>query len=296
MSFLSETTKKERRSLLAASLAGLVIAWLQAFPTHIDVLGMRFSGHELPFVALGALNLVIGYFWAKFIFSYVYEWAQSENERLAAQIREGKTALDIAHAETLLKEQIAEFQEKQRVAQGQQTNEKNRIEAMEKNVEKNVVSKYDDRLEALKKQLSALNENLDSLGPQLDNEPLGTAHNRRRLGERMLALKTELETVEKDREAAREKGLADVNNERRRASEFEQASLKELSQLEKDILSRTQSIAEWKRTHKTSKIFRPLYNSFELILPVLLGIAALIALTHLMLHPPPSKDIVLPPM
>ena len=101
---LSETTKKERRSLLATGFAGIIVTQLRIYPTEIDVLGLKFQSPDLPLIAVGGLLATIAYFLVKFYLSSQFELASAETSRLAGQIREGKTEMDVAREEEELNE------------------------------------------------------------------------------------------------------------------------------------------------------------------------------------------------
>lgn len=62
MDFLSENTKKERRNLLAAGFAGIIVGQLKLYPTDIELVGVKFHSPELPLIAVGGLCAAITYF------------------------------------------------------------------------------------------------------------------------------------------------------------------------------------------------------------------------------------------
>ena len=105
MDFLSESTRKEKRNLLASGFVGLIVSTLKILPEEFETLGIKFSSTELPVVFIIGLIATTAYFWLKFSISYSYERTQAKFDRLATQIREGKTSLDISEQETELNQQ-----------------------------------------------------------------------------------------------------------------------------------------------------------------------------------------------
>ena len=61
MDFLSESTKKERRNLLATGFAGIIVAQLKTYPTDIELAGLKFHSPELPFIAVGESTMRSGH-------------------------------------------------------------------------------------------------------------------------------------------------------------------------------------------------------------------------------------------
>lgn len=59
---LSEVTRKERRNLLLASTAGVLVAKMGLIPARISVLGVEFSPPaQQAFISL--MSLIVGYFY-----------------------------------------------------------------------------------------------------------------------------------------------------------------------------------------------------------------------------------------
>ena len=127
MDFLSDSSKKEKRSLLAAGCAGIVIGLSKIYPTEINFAGLRFDSLSLPIVLIATLGTVTLYFMFKFCLSHLYEWSDAEMERIPREIRHGKVAMDIGrleqHATTLLKES----EDKRKLAAAQLAHENNRL-------------------------------------------------------------------------------------------------------------------------------------------------------------------------
>lgn len=64
---LSEVTRKERRNLLLASTAGVLVAKMGLIPARISVLGVEFSPPaQQAFISL--MSLIVGYFILAFVF------------------------------------------------------------------------------------------------------------------------------------------------------------------------------------------------------------------------------------
>jgi hypothetical protein len=61
MDFLSESTKKERRNLLATGFAGIIVAQLKIYPTDIELAGLKFHSPELPLIAVGESTMRSGH-------------------------------------------------------------------------------------------------------------------------------------------------------------------------------------------------------------------------------------------
>lgn len=135
MDFPSETTKKERRNLLAAGYAGIIVAKLKIFPTEVEALGMKFGSVDLPFVVVAGLGLATVYFLIKFTSSYLYEWSQSESERLIAQLREGKTSMDVSREEETLQSISRDLIEKRRATRAQIEQDRKYIEDLQAQID-----------------------------------------------------------------------------------------------------------------------------------------------------------------
>lgn len=88
MDILSEATKKETHSLLAAGFAGIIVGQLKVYPTDIELVGVKFHNPDLPLIAVGGLCAALVYLLIKFCFSYLYEQSSSQTQILAMQIRD----------------------------------------------------------------------------------------------------------------------------------------------------------------------------------------------------------------
>src|SRR5437868_1099443 len=102
--FLSETTRKERRSLLATGSVAILVAWLELDQTEIELAGFKFHDAHLPALMGMSLLATVTYMLAKFCFSYWHGKFNSQMESYAAQIRQGKTELDINRVEKQIME------------------------------------------------------------------------------------------------------------------------------------------------------------------------------------------------
>lgn len=94
---LSETTRKERRTFLAVSMASIAVARTGALPTEISSLGMKFSAADRR-VLLVLMLAVVAYFFGAFLVYAVpdilaarwrHHYALIERIRTAAQERAG---------------------------------------------------------------------------------------------------------------------------------------------------------------------------------------------------------------
>jgi len=67
---LREETRKQRRSLLAASALGIAVALTGLFPTRITALGVEFDAAEIALFPT-LIAIVVGYFLVAF---FLYAW------------------------------------------------------------------------------------------------------------------------------------------------------------------------------------------------------------------------------
>ena len=135
MHYPSDTTKKERRNLLATGFIGIIVAQIRVYPNEIELIGLKFQSPDLPFIAIGALCAATIYFLIKFGSSCLYERSNVETESLSREIREGRTAMDIAHEEQTLNELLRDLVRQTKLLESQDQHEKLLLEGLQRKIE-----------------------------------------------------------------------------------------------------------------------------------------------------------------
>lgn len=295
MDFLTDATKKERRSLLATGSVGIVVGWLKIFPTEIDLLGIKFQSPALPLTAIVVLCAVIGYFLVKFFLSYMYERSDREMQKIASQILEGKTAIDIARVEQEIRDLSQDISEKRNLAMKQLEHETNRLALAESQIRVNVDTVYESNMELIRQDEARIKGRLERLDAEAmrfgqakylesKNAILGDAAD---IQGRILEIQGRRET-----ELAAK--LKDFENDRTNSKQLHEATLRALDLRGEEVIAKTRFVGQWKQAHKTSQYVSPVYKFLEVAFPLLLGILAIGFLTWLGFHPPEPKPISLP--
>ncbi len=295
MDFLSETTKKERRNLLAAGFAGIIVARIKIYPTEIDLVGLRFTSPELPWIAVGALTLAITYSLAKFVSSFLYESSHAKTQNLFTQIHEGAIGMNVFKKEQELNDWALQLIEQRKVLQGQIEHEKNRLTQVEEKFRNDAgdYKKSFDYLEALSEldtDRATLTRELTAMREALKTDPGNPLHKLQ--VELMIGKLKELEErgKEPDLRIAKElkTKLEDLDKERNRFRQMFEQQESEIIKNEEIAFARNKTISEWKKSHNTERIISPFHSFLELYLPVLVGLAAIASLVWLIFHFPPA--------
>lgn len=293
MDYLSDSTKKERRNLLAAGFAGIVVAQLKIYPTEIDVLGLKFQSSDLPFVAVASLCAVIAYFLVKFYLSFLYERSSAQTKALAAQIREGRMAMDIAREEEELNEQARALIQQREVVRKQQENEDARIKRLQDKLDEEAIANVGS-LQAMDQKKNDLERALIEQKPELAMIYLPPVQQIRDFDTLWKSIvEKELKMTVENRASflvqtgrKRQEGIENLENEKNQRKEMYEAQSRELEINETLYEGKRQSIAEWKRVHALAGRVSPIHLFLEIQLPLLVGSIAIWCLISLMLHFP----------
>ena len=167
MDFLSDSSKKEKRSLLAAGCGGIVIGLLKIYPTEINFAGLRFDRPSLPIAFIAALGTVTLYFMCKFWLSLIYERSDAEMERIATEIRDGKVAMDIGRLKQDAANLLKESEDKRKLADAQLEHENNRLAIQEKKFTEEISSQYENEMV----KLQGLEEKMKTALEELEKDP-----------------------------------------------------------------------------------------------------------------------------
>lgn len=298
MDFLSDTTKKERRNLLAAGFAGLIVAQLKIYPTDIELAGLKFHSPELPLIAIGGLCAAITYFLIKFCSSYLYEQSSAKTESLVIQIQEGKTAMDIAREEEALNEQARGFIQQRQVIQKQQENEARRIKSLQEKIDQED-SAHEISLKIMYQKRSDLEQALTKEDYQLAEKyihaPQSTSLDKGRIEKEIKMLEESLTSYLRQRETKRQQDVQNLENEKNSRNQMYEAGVRMLEINQSALDQKRKAIVQWKQAHTTIGIVSPFHRFLELYLPILVGVIAVGGLISLMLHfPPPPTPPSLP--
>jgi hypothetical protein len=296
--FLSETARKERRSLLATASVAILVAWLELDQTEIELAGFKFHHAHLPaLIGLSLLATVI-YMLGKFCFSFWHGKFTSQMEAYAAQIRQGKTEIDINRVEKEIIEASQNLIEQQKVFQAQQENEKRKLTQLQQ-----TIGEGDDSNEAALKALdvqigeleAALKEPrgkdyipIPSMNATVDPDP-----------EKIKGLIDEREKrkaqVITDRHSAREREFLTLRDEERRSEVNDKGRQAKTASDEENIDVKTEAVLRWRHANRGATRVTALHLFLEVGLPVMIGALAIVFLLWYLTHPPaPSKPLSLP--
>jgi|CXWL01.1.fsa_nt_gi hypothetical protein len=286
MDYLSESTKKEKRNLLAAGFAGIIIARLQIYPTEIDLVGLKFQSPDLPLVAVGGLCAATVYFWLKFFSSYLYERSSALRTTLATQITEGATSMDIAREEEGLELEGQAIIQHQKIIQGQQENGARLIKNLQDKIDQEVIA-HEASTKITDKEISELEEVLASNAVPT---PDCVLPDRRTTEKQLHVLKESQKSYLRQREMKQQQDMDNLENEKNAKEELYRAQVKDLRNKEKAFRDKREHIIEWKKVHKFVGKVSLLHLFLEIYLPLLVGVASIASLIYLMFHfsPPPQ--------
>jgi len=296
MDFLSDTARKEKRSLLATGSVGILVAWLRVDQTEIELAGFKFHNTNLPALIGLSLLAAITYFLAKFCFSYFYERFNSEMKLYAAQISEGKTAMDINREEKEILEASRILMEQQAVFQAQQENEKRKLAELQAKIDKN-----DTAHEAALKSLDINRNELEAAlkeasGPNYVQIPsMNLSIDPGQIPHQILGWEKRKSEAIINRHNTKQNELDHLKDEENRSEANEKArQAKVKADVEALDLKRV-SVSRWRQASKGATIVGPLHLLLDVGLPILVGLAAISLLTWFLFHlPPPSPPASLP--
>jgi hypothetical protein len=174
MEFLSDTARKEKRSLLAPGSAGILVALIGIDQTTIELAPLKLSHPILPKVIVWSLLLTIAYLLSKFCFSYFYEQFHSELKSLAAQISEGKTVININREEQEILHASRNLREQQKTYQLTQEKEKRKLEELQATMDSHDLAQ-ETALKVHDEEQGELEEALRN-GPQGHSGPFEVVH------------------------------------------------------------------------------------------------------------------------
>ncbi len=290
MDFLSDTARKEKRNLLATGSVGILVGWLGVDQTEIQLAGFKFHDVNLPALVGWSLLAIITYLLAKFCFSYFYERFNSEMKMYAAQISEGKTALDINREEKEIIEGSRLLIEQQQVYLAQQKSETRRIADLQA-ITENKDRDYEAALKSLDLQRSELQEALKKAnGPHyveipsklMSIDPTQIPHAIEVLGK-------ERSEFSNNRQKARQVELDYLRDEKNRSEGNEKVRQGDLKKAMEDLDLKRTSVSKWRQANKGATIVGPLHLFLDVGLPILVGLVAIGFLTWFVFHPPPPS-------
>lgn len=297
MDFPSETTRKERRNLLAAGSAGIIVTLLNTYPTEIDIFGLKFHGSNLPWVTVGALCAAITYFLIKFWISYQYERSSAEKEAQAIQIREGKPAMDISREMEALNDLSLNVIQQSNTLQNQQENEEKRIKGLQDKIYQEDIA-HEAAMKVMGQKRSDLAQALTTKDPQLVGKifpKLGRLPTPNEIEEEIKTLEKNVAPYQAQREAKRQMDLGNLENEKINRSLMHKALARKIDSDKEAADERRKAIVKWEQAHATGRLVSRPHQFLELYLPIFVGVIAIGGLIYLMLHfPPPPKPPSLP--
>jgi hypothetical protein len=293
--FLSDNSKKEKRSLLAAGCGGIVIGLLKIYPTEINFAGLRFDRPSLPIAFIAVLGTVTLYFMFKYWLSHIYERSDAEMERIATEIRDGKVAMDIGRLEQDATTLLKESEDKRKLAAAQLAHENNRLATVEEKSTEEISSQYENEMiklqgleETKKKALEELEKEPNKYGKALYLESKQThmADLAQIQDTRLQAEKKQIFTL------AEKQGF--FKNERVNAQGNYEAILKLAEELGEKAIATSQLAVRLKHAQKTQKFALPLQTFMELYFPLAVGALGIACLVWLYYYPPDPRPLVIP--
>ncbi|MCX5724030.1 MAG: hypothetical protein NTX84_05855 [Nitrospirae bacterium] len=301
MDFLSDTTKKEKRNLLAAGFTGTIVAQLKINRTEIDFVGFKLHSEELPVVVVASLCAAIAYLLIKFCSSYLHERCHSDMDALAAQIREGKTGIDIAQAEKEIKESMHLLVEQQRSFLAQQEHEETRLAGIRAKIGQGD-SAHDAALKILEAKKNEFAQALGALQSPFGSEhfdrvhiqSLGYSIDQKRIQGELEKLDRSWAEYSRDRQTARQKEVEHLQREQHRSKERQQARAANMALDEEAITAKRLSVSKWRHAQRGATVVTPLHLFLDVYLPILVGLTGLASLGWLAFHLPEPKPITLP--
>lgn len=296
--FLSETARKERRSLLATSSVAILVAWLELDQTEIELAGFKFHNAHLP--ALIGLSLIatVTYMLAKFCLSYWNAKYTSQMESYAAQMRHGETEVDINRVEKEIMEASQHLIEQQKVFQAQQEIEKQKLAELQETIRKNDDT-HESALKILDVQIGELEAALTrprgkdyipilSMNGNVDPDPekiKGVIDGKKKRKAQLIT----------DRHSERERELLNFIDEQRRSEANEKARQASTEGEEENINVKTEAVLRWRHANQGATRVTALHVFLEVGLPVAIGALAMVFLLWYLTHlPAPSRPLPLP--
>lgn len=294
MNYLSESTRKERRSLLLAGFIGVVVGQLKIYPTEIDLWGLKFHSPHLTLIVVGSLCAIVGYFLIKFFFSYLFEKSSSTSALLAAQITEGKISLDIALAEDELGQMGRSLLIRQNDLRTQQENAATRIKYLQEQTTKENVHQT-AKLKEIDEQIRLTRKILDENPGDPIQLSSSASMSRKNIENNILTLEDERKNHLLDMEKRRLKEAQDTENEIHNAKALSEQLAKDMKKEESSFQEKREKILKFQKLHRVVGRITPINLALEIWLPILLGLYSILSLGYLMFHlPPPPKPLVLP--
>lgn len=297
MDYLSDTTKKERRSLLASGFIGIIVAQLKVYPTEIDVLGMKFRSVDLPFIAIGGLCAIVVYFLVKFFFSFLYEHSARRKDALATQIRTGQTLMDIAREELLLEQKGREIIQQQKANRDLERQEVKRQKDLQDKIDQDNIAHETALAQNQKKQieleLAVASNNLEA-AKQYIVVPHGMLFGLDLVQAEIESAKQALAYLAKHREEQLRRDMKSLQAAKHNWIRKTEELAVDMRKKEEDFVNRQSTISEWKRVHTLARRISPLHCFLEIALPIMIGIGATCYLIMLMLNfpdPPPKPSL-----
>lgn len=295
---LSETARKERRSLLATASVAILVAWMKLDQTEIELAGFKFHDVHLPALIGLSLLATVTYLLAKFCFSYWIGQFNSQMESYAAQIRHGETEIDIGQIEKELLEASRSLIEQQIVFQDQQESEKKKLAELQEIIRGNddlhaaALKTFDTQLSELEAALKGPRGKdyfpIPSMNATIDPDPE--------------KIKGVIENVEKEkarlitnRLSARDKELSNLKYEESRSQTNEKGRRSKIATDEEAINVKKRAVTNWRLASKGAIRISPWHLFLEAGLPVAIGALAIILLLWFLTHlPPPPAPLSLP--
>jgi hypothetical protein len=298
MDLLSETARKERRSLLATGSVAILVAWLELDQTEVELAGFKFHDANLPALIGLSLLATVTYLLAKFCFSYWHGKFNSQMESYSAQIRQGKAEIDINRVEKEVVEDSQNLIEQQKVFQAQQENEKQKLAELQETIRKND-DIHEATLRALDVQIGELEAalkgprgkdyiSIPSMSGTVDPDP----EKIRNVIDGKEKRKAQLIP---DRHSERERELLNLRDEQRRSEVNERGRQAKTAADEENINVKNEAVLRWRQANKGATRVTAWHLFLEVGLPVTIGVLAMVFLLWYLTHlPPPSMPLSLP--
>lgn len=288
MDFFSDTTKKERRSLLVAGSIGILVPWLTIDQTEMELVGLKIHQPNLPLMIVVSLCVAVTYLLVKFWFSYVHD--QSSAMKAAHE-----TLLNERNSPLAIEEGIAEEErgliEKKKLIRLQEEKEERRIAVHQEEMKENDLS-YEAGLKISDKEINEKEQVLAKSAEQYVRYPDGTLVDRDQVEINLKKLKDARLDFVRNMGVRRQQDIENLENEKNRWSELQKGLARELQNSTAGLNERRKHLLLLRQAEKILRRISPLQRSLEIYLPLIVGVVSVCSLIYkfyaMLYCPPPS--------
>lgn len=276
MDFFSDTTKKERRSLLVAGSIGILVPWLTIDQAEMELVGLKIHQPNLPLMIVVSLCVAITYLLVKFWFSYVHDQSSAMKAAHETLLNERNSPLDIEEG---IAEEERGLTERRKVIRLQEENERRQIADHQEEVKAKDLS-YEASLKITDKEIGAKEQVLAKNAEQYVRYPDGTLVDRDQVENNLKRLKDDRLDFVRNMGVKRQQDIDSLDHEKNRWNELQKALAKELQNSEAGLNERRKHLLLLRQAEKILRRISPLQRSLEIYLPLLVGGVSICSLIY----------------